>query len=325
MEINCKYCNSANVIKRGTNYNKQEYQCKDCKKYFRIGGDRIKRDIKEKELALLLYSHNTSIRSIQSVLNKYFDTNIAFNVIDNWIKTSYNLLNYDIKRLDKKEKPRTIEIIELDKLYTYVYDLKKERENVKVWAAIDRKRALCDGSLLTIASLSSGRSLPPSRRRRCKDNRNKIIAHQISKDSDKTENITCRKLLSEVIYDNNTKNNYHQERNKINIITSDGNWNYHRIIKCNYRKVVKVIKDKKGKLIKDNNNKKDKNKIKKETTLKTYNNIKSKYFIDCDKHIIDKAETTLIECKWSSLRGRFARFIRKQGLDVKKVQACLRF
>lgn len=136
MEIKCKYCNSANIIKRGINYNKQEYQCKDCKKYFRIGDNRIKRDIKEKELALLLYSHNTSIRSIQSVLNKYFDTNIAYNVIDNWIKTSYNLLNYDIKRSDKKEKPRTIEIIELDELYTYFYDLKKKKEKMSKYGLL---------------------------------------------------------------------------------------------------------------------------------------------------------------------------------------------
>lgn len=44
---------------------------------------------------------------------------------------------------------------------------------------------------------------------------------------------------------------------------------------------------------------------------KYYDNSKSKYFIDCNKHIIDKSETTLVECKWSSLRGRFVRFIRK--------------
>ena len=87
-------------------------------------------------MALLLYSHNTSIRSIQSVLNKYFDTNIAYNVIDNWIKTSYNLLNYDIKRSDKKEKPRTIEIIELDELYTYFYDLKKKKEKMSKYGLL---------------------------------------------------------------------------------------------------------------------------------------------------------------------------------------------
>ena len=202
IEVHCKYCNSTHVIKKGFNYNKQQYQCKDCKKYFRIGDNRIKRDIRQKELALLLYSHNTSIRSIQSVLNKYFDTKIGFNVIDNWIKSSYKLLNYDIKRLKNisdsdsdnniginntntnfntssnninndiinnndssinnnsisnnntniknsydnsnsndiitanRNKPKTIEVLELDELYTYFYDLKKNKEKMSKYGLL---------------------------------------------------------------------------------------------------------------------------------------------------------------------------------------------
>mgnify|MGYP004676986631 CR=1 FL=1 len=165
IEVHCKYCNSTHVIKKGFNYNKQQYQCKDCKKYFRIGDNRIKRDIRQKELALLLYSHNTSIRSIQSVLNKYFDTKIGFNVIDNWIRSSYKLLNYDIKRLknisnsdsdsdnnininnnnnnsndiittNNRNKPKTIEVLELDELYTYFYDLKKNKEKMSKYGLL---------------------------------------------------------------------------------------------------------------------------------------------------------------------------------------------
>ena len=187
---------------------------------------------------------------------------------------------------------------------------KKQREDVKVWIAVDRQR-------------------------------NKISSYQVSIDSNKTEDITCRKLLNDVLYDNDS--NY-KLKNKINTIASDGNWSYHKIIKCNYRRIVKIKKDKKGKPIKDKDNQikdkdkddqiKDKdnnNKIIKTIKEKYYNNFNettinqySSYdscinninymnynFIDCNKHIIDKAETTLVECKWSSLRGRFARFIRR--------------
>ena len=75
-----------------------------------------------------------------------------------------------------------------------------------------------------------------------------------------------------------------------------------------YRKLLN------GVLHDDNNtNYKETNKIIKTVKEKYYNNSnpKSKYLIDCDKHIIDKSETLLVESKWTSLRSRFARFIRK--------------
>jgi transposase-like protein len=130
MEIHCKYCNSRHIIKKGTNYGKQVYYCKDCKKYFRIGDNRIKRNAKQKEMALLLYYHNISMRSIQNIINKYFDTTISFNVINNWVETSINLSKYDTEKRNKKEKSITIETLELDELYTYFSDLRKNRKNM---------------------------------------------------------------------------------------------------------------------------------------------------------------------------------------------------
>ncbi|GMO65708.1 MAG: hypothetical protein Ta2D_11930 [Rickettsiales bacterium] len=160
-------------------------------------------------------------------------------------------------------------------------------------------------------------------------------------------------------------------QNKINIIASDGNWSYHRIIKCNYRKIVKIRKDDKdkrkwsrddngnlirdikekyydsnGNLIRDikdieynnyssNSNSssnyniemqykeykeygdKDKeynkcnDKDTKEIEYNSSSNTEKHYLLDCNKHIVDKAETSLVECLNGSLRGRFARFNRK--------------
>lgn len=115
--IHCKHCNSDHVIKVGKKgkYNKQIYYCKECKKYFSEGKDnRIKRDIKQRELALLLYSHNTSMRSIQNIINLYFNTNISIRLIEKWINTAAKLLNNDINNLKQKQKPRKIDILELD-------------------------------------------------------------------------------------------------------------------------------------------------------------------------------------------------------------------
>jgi hypothetical protein len=60
------------------------------------------RDVKQKELALLLYSHNCSLRSIQSAIEKYFDTKISFHLIEKWIKTFSKLLSYDLIQDNKK-------------------------------------------------------------------------------------------------------------------------------------------------------------------------------------------------------------------------------
>lgn len=125
---NCKYCNSKDIIKKGIKYKKQSYYCKNCKKYFREGDNRIKRDIKQKELALLMYSHNSSLRSIQSVIEKMYDTKISFSVVCNWIKSIGNLLQVDIEKIKEKEKSQTIEIIEMDELYSKYYDLKKNKQ-----------------------------------------------------------------------------------------------------------------------------------------------------------------------------------------------------
>ena len=102
--IKCPYCNSVRIKKNGKKYNKQRYMCNDCNKSFSFNDKRIKRSRKERELALLLYISNSSIRSIQNVINKFFNTNISYNVLDNWIKTYKKQLKLDIDNENKKKK-----------------------------------------------------------------------------------------------------------------------------------------------------------------------------------------------------------------------------
>ena len=106
--IKCPYCNSVRIKKNGKKYNKQRYICNDCNKSFSFNDKRVKRSSKERELALLLYISNSSIRSIQNVINKFFNTNISYNVLDNWIKTYKKQLNLDIDNENKKKRNRTI-------------------------------------------------------------------------------------------------------------------------------------------------------------------------------------------------------------------------
>jgi hypothetical protein len=50
---------------------------------------------------------------------------------------------------------------------------------------------------------------------------------------------------------------------------------------------------------------------------KIYDNRSNPLPLDCDKHIVDKAETSLVETMNGSLRGRIARFIRKTKASSK--------
>ena len=91
----------------------------------------------------------------------------------------------------------------------------------------------------------------------------KVIAYRISIDSDKNDSYYCRELINEVLTDCRdgkqlTYNNimYGTNRNNINIIATDGNWEYYKVIKCSERKTVKILKDNKnGKVLKDKDNK----------------------------------------------------------------------
>ncbi|MDR2778523.1 MAG: hypothetical protein LBB13_03440 [Rickettsiales bacterium] len=125
----CRCCDSTDTVCNGRKYNKQRYLCKSCGRSFSESDTRIKRDPKERELCLLLYSYNMSMRSIQNTLNKFYDTNISFNLVDTWIKSFFKLLSYDLDRNRKGKKPKTVKILELYELHSYFCNIKKNREN----------------------------------------------------------------------------------------------------------------------------------------------------------------------------------------------------
>ena len=76
------------------------------------------------------------MRSIHNIINLYFNTNISFRLIEELIKTSVKLLAQDIRtntntvNTINNTKPKTIKVVEMDELYTYVYNLKKNKKNM---------------------------------------------------------------------------------------------------------------------------------------------------------------------------------------------------
>jgi putative transposase len=86
--MNCKYCNSENVIKKGVRHGKQTYKCKDCGHIFVPNGkfSRMRNDKHIIVTALNLYYDGLSLRKTQRNLEQIFGEKISQVTILNWIK-----------------------------------------------------------------------------------------------------------------------------------------------------------------------------------------------------------------------------------------------
>jgi transposase-like protein len=86
--MNCKYCNSANVTKKGIRHTKQTYKCKDCGHIFVLNGkfSRMRNDKNIIVAALNFYYDGLSLRKAQRNLEQVFGEKISQVTILNWIK-----------------------------------------------------------------------------------------------------------------------------------------------------------------------------------------------------------------------------------------------
>ena len=86
--MNCKYCNSENIIKKGIRHNKQTYKCKDCGHIFVFNGkfSRMRNDKNIIVAALNFYYDGLSLRKTQRNLEQVFGEKVSQVTILNWIK-----------------------------------------------------------------------------------------------------------------------------------------------------------------------------------------------------------------------------------------------
>lgn len=86
--MNCKYCGSENVTKKGIRHNKQTYKCKDCGHIFVPNGkfSRMRNDKNIVVAALNFYYDGMSMRKTQRNLEQIFGEKISQVTILNWIK-----------------------------------------------------------------------------------------------------------------------------------------------------------------------------------------------------------------------------------------------
>jgi len=91
--MNCKYCDSENVTKKGIRHNKQTYKCKDCGHIFVLNG-KFTRMRNEKQMvvtALNFYYDGLSLRKTRKNIEQIFGVKVSQVTVLNWIK-KYSIL-----------------------------------------------------------------------------------------------------------------------------------------------------------------------------------------------------------------------------------------
>ena len=105
----CSHCGSKEYVKDGKIAGKQRYECKECRRTF--GGG--KHSLSEKLFAMQLYMNNVGIRKIG------FFCKVSHSLVIKWIKSIHKNLSDKIERQEKR-KSESLDIIELDEIYTYI-------------------------------------------------------------------------------------------------------------------------------------------------------------------------------------------------------------
>jgi putative transposase len=99
--MNCKYCQSKNIIKKGFVQKKQLYKCKDCGRRFFENGKfaKMRTDRNIIVAALNFYYDGLSLRKAQRNLEQIFGERISQVTILNWLKKYSQLTAAYIKTL----------------------------------------------------------------------------------------------------------------------------------------------------------------------------------------------------------------------------------
>jgi transposase-like protein len=98
-EIACKYCNSENIVKDGTNTGEQYYLCRSCNKRFNLKDALVhmKTPVSAVAAAVSMYYRGMSINSIREELKQIYNLDVSDFGVYNWVerftKDAVNMTN----------------------------------------------------------------------------------------------------------------------------------------------------------------------------------------------------------------------------------------
>lgn len=152
-EISCKFCNSLNITKYGKKNGKQNYMCKDCKRCFvdNIDFENMKYNPKIIALTLDLYFQGVSLRKISHHLKQFYELNISYKSVYNWIEKYIGIMNQYVDTItpDVGDVWHTDEMmIKINGSWEYLWNVMDETTRFQLASVVSKERKVKDARMV---------------------------------------------------------------------------------------------------------------------------------------------------------------------------------
>jgi putative transposase len=152
-KISCKFCNSLNVVKYGKQNGKQNYICKDCNRKFvdNIDFENMKYNPKIIALTLDLYFQGLSLRKISHHLKQFYDLNVSYKSVHNWITKYIGLMNEYVETIQPNigDVWHTDEMmLKVDGSWQYLWNVMDETTRFQLASVVSTERKVRDARMV---------------------------------------------------------------------------------------------------------------------------------------------------------------------------------
>jgi transposase-like protein len=163
----CTHCGSEKYVKYGKKNNKQIYFCKECKRRFVDNQyfERLKVDPKVICVTLDLYFKGISLRKISNHLKQFYDLNIHFTTVFNWIKKYVIIMDEYARQF----KPQLSDIWNVDEMmisingdWFYLWNVIDDETRFHLASVISKERKIADAQKTMITAKKRAHGNKPS-------------------------------------------------------------------------------------------------------------------------------------------------------------------
>ena len=149
----CKFCRSSNIMRYGKKNGKQNYMCKDCNRKFvyNVDFENMKYSPKIIALTLDLYFKGVSLRKISHHLKEFYDLNISYKSVYNWIEKYVGIMNQYVNNIqpDIGEVWHTDEMmIDIGGSWEYLWNVMDERTRFQLASVVSTERRVRDARMV---------------------------------------------------------------------------------------------------------------------------------------------------------------------------------
>jgi len=149
----CKFCHSPHIIMYGKKNGKQNYMCKDCNRKFVYNADfeDMKYSPKVIALTLDLYFKGVSLRKISHHLKEFYNLNISYKSVYNWIDKYVGLMNEYVNTI----QPEIGEVWHTDEMmvniggsWEYLWNVMDEKTRFQLASVVSTERRVRDARMV---------------------------------------------------------------------------------------------------------------------------------------------------------------------------------